>query len=33
MSRILGVEEVVAIIFKVADKEEVFLELPVQCLT
>ena len=33
MSRIVGVEEIVAVIFIVAEKEEDLLELSVQCLT
>ena len=33
MSRIVGVEEIVAVIFVVVEKEEDLLELSVQCLT
>ena len=33
MSRIVGVEEIVTVIFIVVEKEEDLLELSVQCLT
>lgn len=33
MSRIVGVEEIVAVIFIVVEKEEDLLELSMQCLT